>query len=44
MASSRGHADVVKLLLEHKANVEAKDADRETPLYRALADGNINIL
>ena len=38
-AAEAGHLDVVRLLLERGANVEAKDAAGETPLHLAVAQG-----
>ena len=36
LASIGGHEDVVKLLLEAKADVNAEDNEGRTPAYRAL--------
>lgn len=38
-AAEGGHVDVVRLLIERGANVEAKDAADETPLHVAVAKG-----
>src|SRR5205807_1549839 len=32
-----GHTDVVKLLLDHKADIDARDKDGQTPLMLAAA-------
>ena len=39
LASGGGHVEIVKLLIERGANVEAKDAAGETPLHVAVAKG-----
>jgi ankyrin repeat protein len=39
LAAAGGHADVVKVLLERGASVEAKDAGGETPLHLAVIHG-----
>lgn len=40
MASGGGHADIVKLLLAHDANIHQTNDEMETPLYRAAKNGN----
>jgi len=39
-ASSEGHEAVVRLLLEHEADVDAKDTDGGTALYWAARHGH----
>lgn len=39
LAAGGGHVDVLKLLIEKGANVEAKDAGGETPLHVAVSNG-----
>jgi ankyrin repeat protein len=34
-AAYAGHTDVVKVLLQHGADVQAKDTDGQTPLHKA---------
>ena len=44
VASERGHEDVVKLLCEYGADVNASLYDDVTPTFLAAQNGNINIL
>jgi ankyrin repeat protein len=39
-AAGNGHETAIRLLLEHKANVDAKDKDGEAALYRAAKNGH----
>ncbi|PMD55239.1 ankyrin, partial [Hyaloscypha bicolor E] len=43
-ASMNGHVDIVKLLLEKGADVNAADRDGQTPLYRAFANRHVDIV
>jgi ankyrin repeat protein len=43
LAAEKGHNDVVKLLLEHKAEVDAKTESGETPLYLAAEKGHKDV-
>lgn len=43
-ASEKGHADVVALLLEEGANINAKDAMKKTPLILAAAGGKEDVV
>ena len=40
-ASTRGHSDIILLLLEHKADADALDGEQATPLYRAALEGKL---
>ena len=40
LAAEKGHKDIVKLLLDHGANIDVKDNDGETPIYRAAVKGH----
>ena len=40
-AIQKGHADMVKLLLKHGADLEKKDQDGHTPLYQAITSGQL---
>ncbi|WZH50422.1 PNP_UDP_1 domain-containing protein [Fusarium acuminatum] len=42
-AAGRGHESIVKLLVEHRANVELKDKDERTALSRAITEGRVAI-
>eukprot|EP00438_Fugacium_kawagutii_P034600 Skav225832 [mRNA] locus=scaffold345:15014:16870:+ [translate_table: standard] len=42
-AASNGHAEVVQVLLEAKASVEAKNNSRQTPLSSAAASNRIEV-
>ena len=42
-AVKRGHIDVVRLLVERGANIEAKESDKSTPLYLAAMLGHTDI-
>ncbi|KAL6061059.1 Cactus [Balamuthia mandrillaris] len=44
VAAARGHVDMVRLLLNHKAVVDALPSDRETPLYWAARYGHVEVL
>jgi ankyrin repeat protein len=39
LASDKGHLEVVRVLLEHGADVEAQNEDKLTPLHRASRSG-----
>ena len=39
LASDKGHSEVVRVLLEHGADVEAQNEDKLTPLHRASRSG-----
>ncbi|TFL06716.1 ankyrin repeat-containing domain protein [Pterulicium gracile] len=43
LAADRGHADIVRLLLDYRANVSAKDEDDYTPLDLATIAGHPHI-
>ncbi|PMD56795.1 ankyrin, partial [Hyaloscypha bicolor E] len=43
-ASGNGHIDVVKLLLEKGADVNAAEQDGQTPLRWASESGHVNIV
>ncbi|BDA40968.1 probable Ankyrin repeat domain-containing protein 39 [Coccomyxa sp. Obi] len=38
-----GHVDIVNLLLEHGANGLLQDADGQTPLHKAIAQGHTEV-
>ena len=42
--SDNGHVEVVKLLLENKADVNAANQNRETPLHWASQSGRVEIV
>lgn len=44
LAADRGHADIVSLLLEYRANVSAKDEDEYTPADLAKIAGHPHIM
>jgi ankyrin repeat protein len=41
-AAAEGHADVVRLLIEHRADIRAKSTDGFTPLLFAVRKGDLN--
>ena len=41
VAASRGHADILSLLLDHGAKVDMRDRSGRTPLYRASEYGHL---
>jgi ankyrin repeat protein len=43
-ACAAGHIDVVRLLVERKANLELTDIDGSTPLVRAAAAGHLEVI
>lgn len=43
IASANGYSSVGELLLEHRAQVEAKDSDGWTPLHAASCWGQVSI-
>jgi len=43
-AASEGHVDVVKLLIESGADINAKDQDETTALMAAAARGHVNVV
>jgi ankyrin repeat protein len=40
IAAKRGHSGLLSLFIEHGATVNSRDANDETPLYHALAEGH----
>ena len=44
LASNKGHTDIVKLLLENKADIEAKNKTNSTPLIIASDKGYKDIV
>ena len=43
-AISRGHLDIVKLLLQHNADIDCKDIEGRTPLSYAASRGHIAVV
>ena len=43
-AAVNGHTEVAKLLLDHKANVNARVTDGDTPLYIAAQNGHTEVV
>ena len=43
-AVRHGHVEIVKLSLDHRANVNAKDYGDRTPLHEATAHGHTEIV
>ena len=43
-AAARGDVDIVKLLLEHEADVNAKDRSGETALFKAMDAGHSQVV
>ena len=39
-----GHASTVKLLLDHKAHINATDLQKHTPLFRACEMGHMDVV
>ena len=44
VASEKGHEDIVKLLIDHRADINAKDNLGETPLHKAAKYNHKKIL
>ena len=44
IAASKGHFDVVRLLIEQNAEVDGKTSDNSTPLRAAAFDGHLDIV
>lgn len=44
MAASRGREEIVALLLESGANVDALDSSDRTPLFLAVSRGHPNVI
>lgn len=44
LAATGGDLEIVKMLLEHDANIEAKNALQETPLHRAAHFNRVDIV
>jgi len=44
VASERGHVEIVRLLLEHGADLRARDSDGRTPSELALQYGKLEIV
>merc|ERR1712170_66419 len=44
LASLKGHANLCQILLDKKADVNAKDKDGETPLMKASAQGHLEVV
>jgi len=40
----KGHLEIVKLLLQKKANVNAKSLDGRIPLFYAVANGHLEVV
>jgi ankyrin repeat protein len=43
-ASADGHLEIARLLLEHRADVNARAINRETPLHVASRMGHVGIV
>src|SRR5277367_3471576 len=43
-AAGNGHVEVVKLLLNARANIEAANKYGQTPLHRAAWDGHVEVV
>jgi ankyrin repeat protein len=43
-AAQSGNTVAVKLLIEHKADVDAQRRDRKTPLHLAASNGHVEII
>jgi ankyrin repeat protein len=43
VASENGHVDVVRLLIEHGADIAAQGRDRNTPLHEASINGHVDV-
>ena len=43
-ASANGHKEAVELLLDHNADINAKDNNEGTPLHRACVNGDIQLI
>ena len=44
IAASKNHLGTIKTLLNHGADIGAKDSKDETPIYRAASEGCIEAL
>ena len=44
MAATNGYHDIVKVLLDHKASVNAQDHHGNTPLHLAASCGNYEVV
>ena len=44
LAATGGDLDIVKMLIEHDANIEAKNSAQETPLHRAALFNRVDIV
>ena len=44
VAAKEGDPDILKSLLDHNADVEAKDEDEETAVFKAAAQGHVKCL
>lgn len=44
IAAGKNHIEAVRLLLEHGADVIAKDIDDCTPLFRAAQEGSFEVI
>ena len=43
LASQKGHIEIVKLLIHHKANINTPDEDNLTPLHNAVHYGHLEV-
>jgi len=41
MAAGNGHCDVIKVLIEHKANINSSNSSQNTPLHWAALNGHL---
>ena len=44
LATANGHLEVIKILLEHRVNIDSVDTDGTTPLHLASSSGNAEIV